>query len=178
MRRCIEIHLESDARQRNKPEYSEHQIQLSRGPLTPQELETAEKYWVKQSQKTLHDRLKKGELQQLSPFTGENGITRVGGWADEASVSYETKHPALLPGDHRISLLITPHFHHIRHAGVATSVAKIRTRFWIIRAHYLAKSVNFRYVLCRERLMQKLKYNSCPHFTTPSVISLDRTKWG
>ena len=33
---------------------------------------------------------------------------------------------------------------------MATTVAKIRTKFWIIRAHDLAKSVKFRCVLCRE----------------------------
>ena len=32
------------------PETPEHQIQLSCGPLAPQELEKAEKYWVKKSQ--------------------------------------------------------------------------------------------------------------------------------
>ena len=70
-----------------------------------------------------------GELQQLSPFFHENGITRVGGRVDEALISYETKHPALLPGDHWIFLLTTQHFHQIEHAGVATTVAKITTRF-------------------------------------------------
>ena len=108
----------------------------------------AERYWVKQSQKALQDCLKKGELQQLSPFTDKNGIIRVGGQVDKALVSYETKHPALLPRDRWITLLITQHFHQIGHAGVATTVAKIRTRFWIIRAHNLAKSVKFRCVLC------------------------------
>ena len=33
---------------------------------------------------TLQDRLKKGELQQLSLFTDENGIIRVGGRVDKA----------------------------------------------------------------------------------------------
>ena len=95
------------------PETPEQQMQVSHGPLAPQELEKAEKYWVKESHKTLQDRLKKGELQQLSPFTDENGIIRVGGRVDEALVSYETKHPAMLPRDHWISLLITQHFDQI-----------------------------------------------------------------
>ena len=125
-------------------------MQVSHGLLVPQELEKAEKYWVKESQKTLQDPLKKGELQQLSPFTDENGIIRVGGRVDEALVSYETKHPAMLPRDHWISLLITQHFHQIGQAGVATTVAKIRTKFWIIRAHDWAKSVKFRCLCCRE----------------------------
>ncbi|XP_067031374.1 uncharacterized protein [Acropora muricata] len=100
------------------PKNPEEQMQGSHGPLAPQELEKAEKYWVKQSQKTLQGRLKKGELQQLSPFTDKNGIIRVDGPVDKALVSYETKHPAMLPQDHWISLLITRHFHQIGHAGV------------------------------------------------------------
>ena len=58
-------------------------MQLSRGPLAPQELEKAEKYWVKESPKTLQNRLKKGELQQLSTFADENGIIRVCGRVDK-----------------------------------------------------------------------------------------------
>ena len=61
------------------PENPEHHMQLSRGPLAPQELEKAEKYWVKESHKTLQNCLKKGELQQLSTFADENGIIRVCG---------------------------------------------------------------------------------------------------
>ena len=57
------------------PETPGQQMQLSREPLAPQELERAERYWVKESQKTLQDRLKRGELQLLSPFTDENGIS-------------------------------------------------------------------------------------------------------
>ena len=132
------------------PENPEEQMQVSHGLLVLQELEKAKKYWVKESQKTLQDRMKKGELQQLSPFTGKNGIIRVGGRVDEALVSYEAKHPAMLHQDHWVSLLITRHFHQIGHAGVATTVAKIRTKFGVVRAHDLAKSVKFRCVFCRE----------------------------
>ena len=82
------------------PETSEDQTQLNSIPLAPQELEKAERYWIKEGQKPLYDRLQKGEFQQLSPFKDENGIIRVGGRVDEALVSYETKHPAMLPRDH------------------------------------------------------------------------------
>ena len=81
-------------------------MQLSQAALAPQELEKAETYLVKEGQKTVQDHLKKGELQQLNPFTDENGIIRVGGRVDEAFVSYKTKHPPMLPRDHWISLLI------------------------------------------------------------------------
>ena len=166
--------LQARCRTKKLTEKSEHQVQLSDGPLAPQELEEAEKYWIKESQKTLHDRLRKGELQKLSPFTDENGVIRVGGRVDEALVSYDSKHPAVLPRDHWISLLITRHFHQIGHAGVATTVAKIRTKFWIIRAHDLAKSVKFRCVTCREleakaetQFMANLPRSRLEPFTPP-----------
>ena len=149
------------------PENSAEQIQLSGGLLTPQELENAERYWIKESQKALNNRLKKGDLQNLSRFKDDSGIIQVGGRVDEALVSFEIKHPAVLPRDHWIPLLITRHFHQV-------TVAKIRTKFWIIRAHELAKSVKFRCVLCREieaktetQLMADLPRTHLEPFTPP-----------
>ena len=94
------------------------------GPLTPEELQKAEMFLIKDAQNKLHDRLKRGEFKSLSPFTDDKGIIRVGGRVDKAIVSYETRHPALLPNDHRISLLITRHVHKNGHTGVATTTAK------------------------------------------------------
>ena len=67
------------------------------GPLTPQELHDAEIYWVKENQKSLLGPLKRGDFQKFSLFKDNKGIIRVGGRADEALISYEAKHPALLP---------------------------------------------------------------------------------
>ena len=118
------------------------------GPLSPEELESAENHWIKESQKSLKDRLMKGELKNLSPYTDSDGIVRVGGRADKALVSYQTKHPTLLPREHWISLLIMRHVHQCGHTAIATMVAKTRKRFWILNAHDLAKSVKFKCVFC------------------------------
>ena len=70
---------------------------------------------------------------------------------------------------------------------MATTVAEIRTKFWIIRAHDLAKSVKFRCVCCREieartetQLMADLPRTRLepfmPRFITQHVTTLDRTK--
>ncbi len=61
----------------------------------------------------------------------------------------DTKHPVLLPREHGISLLITRFVHQKSHAVVATTVAQIRKKYWIIRCHDLAKSVKFRCSVCR-----------------------------
>jgi len=120
------------------------------GSLSPQEIQHAENHWIKESQKSLSDRLRKGELKKLSPYTDSDGIVRVDNRADKALFSYETRHPALLPREHWISLLITRHIHQCGHTAVAATVAKTRERFWILQAHDLAKTVKFRCVFCRE----------------------------
>ena len=116
------------------------------GSLTPEELQQAELYWINQAQTTLYSRLNRGEFKSLSPFKDENRIIRVGGRVDEAIVSYETRHPALLPSDHWISLLITRHAHQhghsgvtrqahqYGHSGVAATTGKTRRKFWILKA--------------------------------------------
>ena len=121
------------------------------GPLTPEELQKAETFWIKQAQKTLHSRFEKGEFKSLSLFIVDNkGVIRVGGREDKVIVSYEEKHPALLPNEHRISLLITSHMHMQGHPGVATTTAKTRRKYWILKANKLGKSVKLKCVVCRE----------------------------
>lgn len=163
-------------RARGHKESAEEGIPLKSedGPLSPEELKDAETFWLKESQKTLRDRLSKGEFRNLSPYVDQEGVWRVGGRADKALVSYETRHPVLLPGDHRISRLIVQHAHQFGHPGVATTVAKTRIKYWIVRAHDLAKSIKFRCVVCREigarvesQVMADLPQSRLAPFTPP-----------
>ncbi|XP_071827786.1 uncharacterized protein [Apostichopus japonicus] len=117
--------------------------------LTPSELERAEMYWVQEAQKPLHDQIKKGEYKTLSPFE-EKGIIHVGGRVEKRLVSYDCRHPILLPRQHPISMLITRQTHEIGHDGVATTAAKVRRKYWIIGVHKLAKTVKHRCVLCKK----------------------------
>ena len=138
------------AKRHNKIPPEEDEMTPREGSLSPQELQNAENHWINESQKSLGDRLRKGELKNLSPYTDPDGIVRVGGRADKALASYETRHSALLPREHWVSLLITRHVHQFGHPAVAATVAKTRTRFWILKAHDIAKSVKFGCVFCRE----------------------------
>ena len=49
--------------------------------------------------------------KQFSPFVDDEGIIRVGGRLSKAMVTYDCKHPAMLPYKHWVSLLITRHMH-------------------------------------------------------------------
>ena len=91
-----------------------------------------------------------GEFKMLSPFKEENGVIRVGGRVDKAQVSYETKHPILLPNKHWTSYLITRQMHQFGHCRIAATAAKTKQKFWILCVHDLAKKIKFRCVFWRE----------------------------
>jgi hypothetical protein len=91
-----------------------HEVELT----SAKELQDAESYWKEQSQSSLHARLRKGELKGLTPFIDKEGIIRVGGRVNKAVISYDAKHPVLLPREHWTSLLITRYYHQIGHSGV------------------------------------------------------------
>ena len=163
--------------------FGQHQRE---GPLTPEGLAEAERFWIKEAQKPLHSRMKKGEFKNLSPFTDEQAVVRVGGRVDQAIMSYDTRHPTLLPSDHWISTLITRHAHQHGHSGVAATTAKIRTKYWILKATKLSKSVKFKCGFCKEMAhktetqlmadLPALRLAPCTHhFTTQRAITLDRT---
>ena len=77
--------------------YDQHEKE---GSLTPEEPREAEINWINQALTNLYSRLNRSEFKSLSPLKDENGVIRVGGRADEAIVSYETRHPAFLRRDH------------------------------------------------------------------------------
>ena len=76
-------------------------------------------------QTNLKDRSRRGEFRDRSPYIDAAGVVRVGGRVKKALVSYDNKHPVLVPGDHWISRLIVRHIHQCGRAGVAATVGKL-----------------------------------------------------
>ena len=165
----------------------------SNSTLTPDDLKKGEVFLIRNAQKSLTTRVKKGELKTLSPYTDETGIIRVGGRLDRADMT-EVRHPALLPCGHWISTLITRYVHEKGHNGIAVTTAKARERYWILHGHKLAKTVKFRCTVCRaanhktetqemaELPKERLSPNSPPfHYTAcdyfgPFTVKVGRNK--
>ena len=122
--------------------------------LSVEELNQSEIYWVKLNQKNLKSSLESGQLGKLDPLTDSEGILRVGERADKTIATYDTRHPVLLSRDHWTSKLIMRQAHQYGHSGVAATVAKVRRRYWIVRAHSLAKSVKHECVFCKKSQAQ------------------------
>jgi hypothetical protein len=102
---------------------------LKKGALTVEELVRSERHWISVSQEdsftTQISTLKKKQalprkdhLLALNPFIDSHGILRVGGRGSHSEMSYNSRHPVILPGKHPITKLIVRTKHlRLLHAG-------------------------------------------------------------
>ena len=122
----------------------------SGGPLAVEELMRAEKLLIEVAQVAISKKVEKGELKNLGPFL-QDGLFRVGGRLGNADfLTFDAKHPVVLPGDHPISKMIMLDWHEQSHSGVAATLAKCRRKFWICNGHALAKAIVRNCVTCRK----------------------------
>jgi len=132
-----------------------------RGPLMSEEISSAEKLWVKKTQKQsfpneyerlLHKKKLDADssILSLSPFLDEDGIMRVGGRLQHSNFNYSERHPALLPAKSKYTELVIIHAHQsVRHSGVADTLTQAREKFWIIRGRQAIKTVLNRCIICK-----------------------------
>ncbi|XP_017796984.1 PREDICTED: uncharacterized protein LOC108578211 [Habropoda laboriosa] len=130
------------------------------GPLTAEELQNANERIMKLVQAGAFDKeirdLQKGtplhpksRLLSLHPFLDDQGILRVGGRLQNAAIPYEQKHPILLPKNSHITDLILRHAHlEGHHAGINTTLANVRQRYWPIDGKNAIKRIVRQCIKC------------------------------
>lgn len=132
----------------------------------------AEMIWIIEAQKLLKDKFENGDFKQLCPIVRDDGIIIVSGRVEEFfSDSYNSLGLILLPYSHRISLLYATFIHNLSHLGTASTVCKIRRRFWIIKLTSMVNSIRNKCVTCRKlnrQLQQQLMAQIPLHRLKPS----------
>ena len=132
-----------------------------------EELAAAERLIIKDIQQTVYEgeiRLieagkalpKSNNLASLCPFIGDDKILRVGGRLKNADISYDGKHPVILPGHHNVTRMLVEWTHRKNgHVGVEHVLALLHASYWIVGARRSIKSVLRRCFFCEiKRAMQ------------------------
>lgn len=85
---------------------------------------------------------------KLSPFI-ENGILRVGGRLKNANLSFDTKHPILLPKQHFVTDLIIT-FIHLKclHGGPKLTENMLRQVYWVVNSKHQIKRIINKCITC------------------------------
>ena len=84
---------------------------------------------------------KHSKLSKLDPFIDDDGILRIKGRLQFSDLSYESKHPVILPKCHFSKLLVQFQHKFLKHAGVNSIISSLRTSYWVIGLRRMAKTV-------------------------------------
>ena len=134
-----------------------------RGPLTVSEIQAAEIYILKESQRlTFTAELKAtadsvavpvdSSLAQLSPFLDEQGLLRARGRLHNATLPETTRHPVILDRDDDVTRLIVSEVHQrLLHPGLEHTLAEVRTNYWMSKARSTVKKIIHKCAFCRNR---------------------------
>ena len=83
---------------------------------------------------TKEEALGASPFSRLDPFLDRNKLVRIGGRIKQASISQDTKHPVVLPGQGHISKILARHYHEkALHQGKGVAFNEIRSSgYWIV----------------------------------------------
>ena len=100
----------------------------------------------------------RSSLLRLRPFLDKDGILRVGGRIDNASATYNQRHPIILPKKHHVTDLIIRQIHYRNlHAGPRTLLYIIREQFWPLQSLRTVNTVLSKCMNCfKANLNQRL----------------------
>ena len=161
------------------------------GALATDELQRAKFTLIKEVQSDAYSKeielleqgkaiLKGSSLNKLDPFLDESGLLRIKGRLENAELSFQSKHPIIIPNGNFARMLTRFLHHQHKHPGSQTLVSILRNEYWVTGARRVAKSVVNRCVACKRndaRLatqppapLPKLRVNSAPPF---SIVGLD-----
>ena len=72
------------------------------------------------------------KLKDFNPFLDKSGLLRIGGHLISADLSYDAKHPIILPPYNHVTRLLIVHKHEkLLHSGPQLVVFSLQSRFWI-----------------------------------------------
>ncbi|GFY32075.1 integrase catalytic domain-containing protein [Trichonephila clavipes] len=89
------------------------------------------------------------KLRNLNPFIDSDGLSRVGGRLSNSDLPYVNKHPAILPGNHNLTVQIIVHFHRNNlHTGASSLLHYVREKFWPLNGRSLCRKVVHECLVC------------------------------
>ena len=127
--------------------------------LNPDELNQAEIFWLRQSQREMFpDKEKDDKLRQFSASYDGNGLLRANGrlkFADE--LPFDSRCPILLSKDHSLTKLVILDAHQKRGhgTGIEHLLTQLRSRFWILKGRRAVRNLMDSCLTCRRRFLNK-----------------------
>ncbi|XP_045495961.1 uncharacterized protein LOC123694542 [Colias croceus] len=92
------------------------------------------------------------KLLSFNPFLDKDNILRVGGRLRNSIIPYDTKHPIIIPHNHRLTYLLIDQAHRLTfHGGAKLTLYTLRRKFWILGGYKTTKKQIRSCVTCRKQ---------------------------
>ena len=110
-----------------------------------------ETLWLKTVQKTAKSQPNYRQLEHdLGLFEDEDGVLRCDGRIGNAEISEEAKFPALVPKDCvLVEQLVRSSHKKVYHCEVSSTLAELRTRYWVPSGRQVVKKILSKCCVCR-----------------------------
>lgn len=134
--------------------------------LTAKELKDSRNFWIRFVQhlefsqeiyaiKNEKKILRRSPILKLNPFLCTDNLLRVGGKLRNSALSYNEKHPIIIPSKHHLSNLLIDECHiKTLHGGVQLMMGNLQRQFWIIDGR---STINRRIHKCIKCFRQRAK---------------------
>ena len=131
--------------------------------VLPEDIKIAEDSWVKFVQRDLLTEVRNGKHKKLLPSI-ENDIVMVGGRAERwVHATWNKQKFILLPGKHQFSSLLALKEHEdIGHLALESTIAKIRSKYWITGIRKVVKGVIQNCKKCKEKFKKLASQKMAP----------------
>ncbi len=131
------------------------------------EISEAETLWLKTVQKTAKSQPNYQQLEHdLGLFEDEDGVLRCDGRIGNAEISEEAKFPALVPKDCvLVEQLVRSSHKKVYHCKVSSTLAELRTRYWVPSGRQVVKKILSKCCVCRR--YEGASYRGPPKVSLP-----------
>ncbi|GBN45406.1 hypothetical protein AVEN_185238-1 [Araneus ventricosus] len=148
------------------------------GSISVEEFQHAKKYLVKTIQVNVfssevnalkkNETIKRTNVSNLNVFLDDDDLIRVGGRLTNSELSFDQKHPILLPRDHKLTDIIMEHFHIKNlHVGAQTLLHLVRQEYWPLNGRNNARRIVHECLKC---------YKTKPKLEEQIMASLPRER--
>ncbi|GFY52883.1 integrase catalytic domain-containing protein [Trichonephila inaurata madagascariensis] len=97
------------------------------------------------------------------PYLDENGLIRLGGRLEFCNLSIDEKHPLILPQKSWLTTLIVRREQNkVMHGIRASTLAQVRSNYWIPKGRQLVKKVIRNCFICRKYLAKPIDQLTSP----------------
>ncbi|XP_064468687.1 uncharacterized protein LOC135382950 [Ornithodoros turicata] len=148
------------------------------GPLSAQELLSAERLWVERTQgeafateiadlTNSRPLPRSSSILTLNPYLGTSLLLRVGGRLQQMEDTERVRHPILLLSKHRLTELLFMDVHtRLHHAGIQDTLCELRQSYWVTKGRQAVRRTLHTCLQCRRR---RLSPESAPVAPLPRV---------